>query len=382
MKLTDEQLQEIKAHIHKLALEHGFQDARVCDTSTEGYYPKLEQWIAEKRHGDMTFFERNQNLRQNPQELHPGTARIISLRYDYLPENAKFSTPLKDPNLANVSRYALGRDYHKLMRKKLDKICQSLSEYFSLKDVIDFRVFVDSAPVMESCFAEKSGIGWKGKHTLIINPDAGSWFFLGEIFINLPLPVDQPIENQCGSCTACISICPTGAIIAPNKVDATKCISYLTIENKGGIPEDLREKIGNRIYGCDDCQLACPWNRYAQTSTDKDFLPRNQLDEISLFDLWRWSESEFNENLAGTPIRRIGYQSWLRNLAVAIGNAEYSDEMIIALELKMSEANEMVQEHIQWAIQQLNAKRLEQMSLAKKTQRLIHCVTSMLPRDA
>ncbi|WP_444994244.1 tRNA epoxyqueuosine(34) reductase QueG [Aliikangiella sp. IMCC44359] len=382
MNIPVDQLENIKQHIQLLAKEYGFQDARISDISTQGYYEKLESWLEEKLHGDMSFFERNQNLRKNPAELHPGTIRVISLRYDYLPEKASFSTPLKNANLANISRYALGRDYHKLMRKKLDRLCKALSEHFQIEEQLDYRVFVDSAPVMESCFAEKSGLGWKGKHTLIINQDAGSWFFLGEIFINLPLPIDAKVEAQCGSCNACINLCPTNAIVKPNKVDATRCISYLTIENKQAIPIELRPQIGNRIYGCDDCQLACPWNRYAQTTLDKDFQPRHNLNDISLLELWQWTQSEFENKLSGNPIRRIGYNSWLRNLAVAIGNGEYSQEAVMALESKKTEANEMVLEHINWAIAQLISRQKTTLNLNNKTQKLINCVTNMLPRDA
>ena len=382
MEFSETKLKQIKKHIHQLALEMGFQDARISDTSTEGYFEKFKQWVAEGNHGEMSFLERNQNLREKPAELHPNTCRVISLRYDYLPQGAAFTQPLKNLALANVSRYALGRDYHKLMRKKLDKLSKKLSTEFDLKNDFDFRVFVDSAPVLETSFAEKSGLGWKGKHTLIINESAGSWFFLGEIFVNLPLPVDSPVEDKCGSCNACINLCPTNAIISPKTVDATRCISYLTIENQNEIPLELRSQMGNRIYGCDDCQLACPWNRFAQTSKEKDFQPKNGLDQASLLSLWLWSEKEFYDRLQGSPIRRIGYQNWLRNLAVAIGNGDYNEESINRLSDKKSDANSMVEEHIDWAIEQLNARKSKPVEPTRKIKKLINCVETMLPRDS
>ena len=382
MTPPDETLHLIKLKLLDRAREHGFQDARVSDVSTSGYFSRFKQWVQDGFHGDMSFLERNQNLRESPEQLHQGTVRVVSLRFDYLPQQAGFSGPLKQPQQANVSRYALGRDYHKLIRKKLDAICRQLGSDIEENMKLDYRVFVDSAPVLETSFAEKSGLGWKGKHTLIINKEAGSWFFLGEIFINLPLPIDKPVEDLCGNCSACISLCPTDAIIDDKKVDATRCISYLTIENKGPIPLELRDKMGNRIYGCDDCQLACPWNRFANTTTESDFQPRNNLNSASLVELWQWKETDFLNNFQGSPIRRIGYQSWLRNLAVAIGNSTYHIETIKHLELKKSEANEMVTEHINWAINQLEKNKLNEKVMNKKTQKLINCVTNMLPRDA
>lgn len=382
MSSPSEQLERVKAYIKKQAIEFGFQDARVSDTSTSGYFEAFKKWVDDGYHGDMSFMERNQQLRQFPAELHPNTCRVISLRFDYLPSDAKFTTPLKNPDLANVSRYALGKDYHKLLRKKLSKLCLKLNAHFSEMQDFDYRVFVDSAPVLETSFAEKSGIGWKGKHSLIISEKAGSWFFLGEIFINLPLALDAPTQDQCGSCNACIKLCPTDAIIGSKTVDATKCISYLTIENKGAIPLKLRSKMGNRIYGCDDCQLACPWNRYAAISGEKAFLPRNNLDSAKLLDLWRWSEEEFKENLQGSPIRRIGYQAWLRNLAVGLGNGHYSERAIELLKTKKDIANDMVKEHIDWAINELTQKQSLPGNIPRKTSKLINCVETMLARDA
>lgn len=382
MTLSQPDFLQIKHELIELAHQHGFQDLRISDTNTGDYFTRFEQWLNNGFHGDMTFLERNQNLRQSPEELHPGTLRVISLRYDYLPQNAGFASTLKDPQTANISRYALGRDYHKLLRKKLDNLCKQLRSKIEENFNFDYRVFVDSAPVLETAFAEKSGVGWKGKHTLIINKEAGSWFFLGEIFINIPLPIDPPVDDLCGNCNACIALCPTNAIISPGKLDATRCISYLTIENKGEIPIELRPQIGNRIYGCDDCQLACPWNRYASQSQDNNFAARNKLDKITLIELWNLNENEFLTSFQGSPIRRIGYQSWLRNLAVAIGNAEFSPETIVALKSKKPQANEMVSEHIDWAIAQLELRKCHSVTLPAKTRKLINCVETMLPRDA
>ncbi len=374
-------LTQIKAKLVELAQDYGFQDARVSDVETGQYFEEFRKWVAEGNHGCMSYLERNQELRQFPNKLHPDTCRVVSLRFDYLPEGAGFTKVLRDSNKANISRYALGRDYHKLIRKRLQRLakdlCQQTQEF-------SYRVFVDSAPVLETSFAEKSGLGWKGKHTLTINESAGSWFFLGEIFIDLPLEIDKPVQNQCGQCTACINLCPTNAIVAPYKVDARKCISYLTIENNGPIPKELRPLIGNRIYGCDDCQLACPWNRYANISEEKGFSARYNLDNESLINLFNWTEQQFNKRLEGNPIRRIGYQNWLRNIAVALGNSESSAQTIEALQNRKTHCSELVAEHIDWAInQQQNQASHDQLSEStKKNKRLIRTIEKMLPRDA
>ena len=373
-------LRKIKNNICKIAEQYGFQDARVSDTATEKYMPAYKEWIAKGYHGDMYFLEENQKLREFPEKLHPDTTRIISLRYDYLSDKANFLLPLKDPNLANISRYALGRDYHKIMRKKLQRIASDIETMISQSFQLNYRVFVDSAPVLETLFAEKSGLGWKGKHSLIINKDAGSWFFLGEIFINLPLEVDEQVEDLCGSCTACINLCPTNAIIKGKQIDATRCISYLTIENKGAIPENLRDLMGNRIYGCDDCQLACPWNRYSNLSNDPSFNPKHNLQNISLLELFQWNENDFLKNFEGSPIRRIGFEKWQRNLAVALGNSEADDQKIAVLKSKIGNISEMVDQHILWALEKLNSK--DKRSISDKQKKLINCVTNMLPRDA
>ena len=368
----------LKQQIKQLALEHGFQQATISDVDTSAYFPRFKQWVNEGNHGNMSFLERNHGLRQEPNELHPNTCRVISVRYNYLPDNVSFTEPLNDPSTAYISRYALGRDYHKLMRKKLQKLAESIRINFK---EIDYRVFVDSAPVLETAFAEKSGLGWKGKHTLIINKDAGSWFFLGEIFINLPLEIDAPTKNQCGNCAACINLCPTDAIVAPYKVDARRCISYLTIENDAEIPVELRTKVGNRIYGCDDCQLACPWNRYSSTTADDNFSPRHNLDQASLLSLFNWTEKEFDQKLQGNPIRRIGLERWQRNIAVALGNGKFSDNVITALEKKKLNASLMVKEHIEWAINQLNSSDNKTHSIQPKTKKLIRSIKKMMPRN-
>ncbi len=382
MSLSSKKLEQIKAKIHELALAHGFQDARVSNTSTENYFEQFKQWVKDGFHGDMSYLERNQDLRKSPEKLHPETLRVISFRYDYLPNKAQFALPLKNNQKANISRYALGKDYHKHLRKKLDAICRELKSSLEVDFDLNYRVFVDSAPVLETAFAEKSGLGWKGKHSLIINKKAGSWFFLGEIFINIPLAIDKPVDHLCGNCSSCIKLCPTNAIIDDNKIDATRCISYLTIENQGSIPLEYRRPIGNRIYGCDDCQLACPWNRFAKTSQDQAFSGKNNLVDIDLLTLWQWDEETFLSRLAGSPIRRIGYQNWLRNLAVAIGNSPYNEKTIEQLEAKKNTANELVKEHIDWAITELTNKKQLEQSHSNTTQKLIHCVETMLPRDA
>ncbi len=380
---SNRSLAELSQQIKSMALEQGFQQARISDLDTSDYFSHYQKWVKEGLNGDMGYLARNLELRQDPTQLHPGSCRVISLRYNYLPANSRFTEVLSDPDKANISRYALGRDYHKLMRKKLKRLAESIKSYCK---GLDYRVFVDSAPILETCFAEKSGLGWKGKHTLLINKAAGSWFFLGEILINLELPVDKAAENLCGECQSCINLCPTGAIIAPYKLDARKCISYLTIENQGAIPLEFRKQIGNRIYGCDDCQLACPWNRQADLTQETDFEPRHQLDQAKLLVLFGWSEQEFNKNLEGNPIRRIGYQFWLRNIAVALGNGRYSEDTIGLLKRRRSEVSELVKEHIDWAINQL-AQHSQDTSISSnlisdKTSKLIRTVKKMLPRDA
>lgn len=379
-----------KQQINKLATEFGFQQLTVSNIDTSRFFPEFKRSIDEGFHGAMNFLEENLSLRQDPSLLHAGTCRVLSVRYNYLPQNAGFAQVLKDKQRANISRYALGRDYHKLLRKKLKSLAIAIGELSRQQtsceqSKFDYRVFADSAPVLETGFADKSGLGWKGKHTLVINKEAGSWFFLGEIFTNLPIDVDPPVENLCGSCSACISICPTNAIVEPYKVDARRCISYLTIENKGAIPIEFRKSIGNRIYGCDDCQLICPWNRYGQITKDLDFSPKNSLDSASLLELYDWTEQQFLDRLQGSPIRRIGFQSWLRNISVALGNGPANPQVIAMLNEKRNKVSGLVDEHINWALEQLSAEGvliLKSDPDNSKTNKLIRSINKMLPRDA
>ena len=300
----------------------------------------------------MDYFPERGMLRSDPAKLVPGTIRIISVSMDYLPPDASFAKHLSDPTKGYVSRYALGRDYHKLVRKRLKQLGQKITAFCA---ETQFRPFVDSAPILEHAVAEKAGIGFTGKHSLTINPSTGSWSFLGELLINLPLPIDTPITDNCGSCTACISICPTNAIVNDYIVDARKCISYLPIEHHGAIPVQYRQAMGNRIYGCDDCQLVCPWNKFTGPTQEADFSPRHRLDDSSLVELFAWSEEEFLRNTEGSAIRRIGYECWLRNLAVGLGNAPTSDAVLGALKARAANASEMVREHVVWALTQHSA---------------------------
>lgn len=306
-------------------------------------------WLERGFHGEMDYMATHGTKRSRPAELLPGTLRVISTRLDYFPPDAADPQGvLDDPSAAYVSRYALGRDYHKVVRARLqtlaDRISAAVGEHH-------YRVFSDSAPVLEAALATKAGLGWRGKHTLLLNRQHGSWFFLGEIYTDLPLPVDAPEAGHCGTCRACLDVCPTQAIVAPYTLDARRCISYLTIELKGSMPLDLRPLIGNRIYGCDDCQLVCPWNRFAQTTALPDFVVRNSLDSVHLVELFAWSETDFNERLAGSPIRRIGHERWLRNLAVALGNAPPSPEIQAALGARADHPSALVREHVAWALE-------------------------------
>jgi epoxyqueuosine reductase len=297
----------------------------------------------------MDYMQRHGNKRSRPALLHPGTIRIISVRMDYQTESAAaMNQALADPVSAYISRYALGRDYHKMMRNRLQKLADKIQSEIG---PFDYRAFVDSAPVLEKALAEKAGLGWIGKHSNVINRKAGSWFFLGEIFTDLPLPTDDPATAHCGACKACLDICPTQAIVAPYQVDARRCVSYLTIELHGSIPEDLRPLIGNRIYGCDDCQLVCPWNRFAGMSGETDFSPRHKLNTRQLLDVFAWSEQEFLAKTEGSAIRRIGHERWLRNIAVALGNAPASPPVIDALEARLNHDSAMVREHVLWALE-------------------------------
>ena len=348
-------LSGLVTQIKAWALELGFQKLGICDTDLEDHEARLNAWLQDGFHGEMSYMERHGTRRSRPAELVPGTVRVISARMDYLKSEAHGARALMDaPEKALVSRYALGRDYHKVLRKRLQRLAARIGERVG---PFGYRVFVDSAPVLEKALAEKAGLGWIGKHSNLLDRKSGSWFFLGEIYTDLPLPVDKPSRNHCGDCNRCMEACPTQAIVAPYRVDARRCISYLTIELKGAIPEELRPLMGNRIYGCDDCQLFCPWNRFAQPSPEQDFLPRHGLDAAELIRLFTWTEQEFLARTEGSPIRRTGYTGWLRNIAVALGNALAENtpgaaQIRAALEARLEHPSVLVREHVTWALEQ------------------------------
>ena len=344
---SDEAIQLVR-DIKTWGAELGFQRVGIADCDLATAEERLTDWLGRNMHGEMHWLAHHGSKRTRPAALVPGTIRIISARMDYLPEyQANIEQVLADPAQAFVSRYALGRDYHKLLRQRLRRLAQRIETRVGR---FGYRVFVDSAPVMEKPLAQKAGLGWIGKHTNLIDTRAGSWFFLGEIYCDLPLPADPPAEDHCGRCKACIDICPTSAIVAPYVLDARLCISYLTIEHPGPIPEPLRPRLGNRIYGCDDCQLTCPWNRFAQQTEETDFLPRNDLDIATLLQLFAWNEDEFLRRTEGTAIRRIGHERWLRNIAVALGNAEPSAAVRDALTARADHPSPLVREHVRWAL--------------------------------
>ncbi|QKK02250.1 MAG: tRNA epoxyqueuosine(34) reductase QueG [Pseudomonadota bacterium] len=326
----------------------GFAAIGIADTNLSLYERRLDEWLAQGYHGDMEWMARHGRKRTRPDQLVPGTRSVIVARMDYLHASARrYQDVLAQPGRAAVSRYALGRDYHKLIRKRLKQLGQRIEQVIG---PFGHRVFTDSAPVMEKPLAEKAGLGWIGKHTIVLSRQAGSWFFLGEIYTDLALPADPPATPHCGSCRKCIDVCPTQAITGPFQLDARRCISYLTIELKGSIPEPLRPLIGNRVFGCDDCQMVCPWNRYASTTGEADFAPRKDLDAGDLVELFGWDESTFLRRTEGNPIRRTGYESWLRNLAVALGNAPTADRVITALKARRHHPSERVREHVAWAL--------------------------------
>ena len=348
--ISDAALLILADDIKRWGRELGFQQVGITDTKLGQHSDHLHRWLKKHHHGEMAYMAERETLRQNPTALHANTLRVISLRMDYLPPEVETVKILDHPRTAYISRYALGRDYHKLIRKRIkqlaDKIIAQIGQHSA-------RPFVDSAPVLERALAEKAGLGWIGKNTMLITPSMGSWFFLGELFTNLPLPVDAPQTSQhCGSCTACLDICPTQAFVGPQQLDARRCISYLTIELKTQIPIELRPLIGNRVFGCDDCQLICPWNKFAKPTDENDFKPRHGLDQANMVDLFLWTAEEFERHTQGSAIRRIGYELWLRNLAVGIGNGENSDKAHAAL-LKQRGFSNLVDEHIDWAILQL-----------------------------
>lgn len=341
-------LRQIAANIKTWGMELGFQAIGIASSDLGQAEARLLEWLAQGHHGEMDYMANHGVKRSRPQELVPGTLRVITTRMAYFPPVARDSFEvMDDSNLAFISRYALGRDYHKLIRARLQKLAEKIQSEIGQ---FQYRAFTDSAPVMEVELASKSGLGWRGKHSLLLSREAGSWFFLGEIYTDLPLPIDEPEQNHCGTCTSCMTICPTQAIVAPYQVDARRCISYLTIELKGSIPEELRPLIGNRVYGCDDCQLVCPWNKFGQLTREPDFAVRHGLDNASLIDLFLWNEKEFNDKLVGSPIRRIGHERWLRNLAVGLGNAQSSIEISAALKQRLDHPSELVREHVAWAL--------------------------------
>jgi epoxyqueuosine reductase len=347
---TDIDFATLTADIKRWGSELGFQQLGIADVQLEGDGEHLREWLAAQRHGEMEYMQRHGEKRWRPDQLVPGTLRAISARMDYWPDDAlNADDVLQNPELAYVSRYALGRDYHKLLRARLQALSDKITAHIGPHG---YRVFVDSGPVLEKALARNAGLGWIGKHTNVLNRHAGSYFFLGEILTDLPLPVDEPVSAHCGSCTACIDICPTQAIIAPYKLDARRCISYLTIELRGAIPVEFRKAMGNRIYGCDDCQLVCPWNKYARATTEPDFAPRHRLDSSTLVELFAWSEAEFLLRTEGSAIRRIGYECWLRNIAVALGNAPTSNAVVSALRARSEHSSALVQEHVAWALAQ------------------------------
>jgi len=340
----------LKAKIVEWSVELGFQQLGVSAVDLSDAEQRLEAWLESGFHGKMDYMHRHGRKRSRPHELVPGTVRVISVRMDYLPESEDRARKLlDDDSRAYVSRYALGRDYHKVLRKRLQQLAHRIERSIG---EFGYRAFVDSAPVLEKAVAEKAGIGWIGKHTNIINREHGSWFFLGELYTDLPLPVDSAEQSHCGSCTACIEVCPTDAIVAPYVLDARRCISYLTIELKEAIPVEFRKAIGNRIYGCDDCQLFCPWNKFAEPTAESDFAPRHGLESAELAELFGWSEQTWLEKTEGSAIRRIGYERWLRNIAVALGNAKTTPEVVGALETRQHAASEILADHVRWALGQ------------------------------
>jgi epoxyqueuosine reductase len=347
---------ELAAGIKRWGTELGFQQVGITGIELAADEAYLLDWLARDRHGAMDYMARHGTRRSRPADLRPGTVRVISTRMDYDPPGARDAWEvIETPELGFVSRYALGRDYHKLMRSRLQKLADRIT-----REIGDFgyRAFVDSAPVLEKALARDAGLGWIGKHTCLINRRAGSWFFLGELYTDLPLPTDTPETDHCGTCVRCIEVCPTRAIVGPQQLDARRCISYLTIELRGSIPVELRPLIGNRIYGCDDCQLVCPWNKFASRSVEPDFAVRHGLDAPALIDLFAWSEAEFLARTEGSAIRRIGHEQWLRNIAVALGNAPRNPAIIESLKSRTDHPSALVREHVAWALMRQNSRQL------------------------
>jgi epoxyqueuosine reductase len=341
-------LSALAGSIKQWARELGFQQTGITDVELGEHEAHLQRWLDAGYHGEMEYMAAHGRKRSRPDELVPGTLRVISVRMDYLPGDTAMAARLKETHKAYVSRYALGRDYHKLIRKRLQHLAQRIEEAVG---TLGYRAFVDSAPVLEKAVAERAGLGWIGKNTLVLNRKAGSYFFLGELFVDIPLPVDPPQSSEhCGRCRACLDVCPTGAFVGPHQLDARRCISYLTIELKGPIPTELRPLMGNRVFGCDDCQMVCPWNRFARPTQESDFQPRHGLDDNTLANLFRWTEEEFLSRTEGSPLRRAGYERWLRNLAVGLGNAPTTIPIIEALKLRREHPSALVREHVEWAL--------------------------------
>ena len=350
-ELTPDELTRLAALIKQAATELGFDDMGITDTNLLEHEQHLNNWVAKGMHGEMDYMHKHGTKRTRPDQLVEGTKRVISVRMDYAPSDIKQAeSVLAQDDIGYISRYALGRDYHKVLRARLKKLALRISDEIG---EFGYRVFTDSAPVMEKALAEKSGLGWIGKHSNLLHSKTGSWFFLGELYVDLELPIDAPATNHCGSCQSCIDLCPTKAIVGPYQVDARRCISYLTIELKGSIPQEFRSLIGNRVYGCDDCQIVCPWNKFAQTSKEDDFAPRAQVTDKKLEELFTWTEDEFLRNTEGSAIRRIGYQAWLRNIAVGLGNAPTSPTIKRILQDRLTDQNlsPMAREHVEWALE-------------------------------
>ena len=349
----DSDFSSLAQRIKDWGRELGFDAVGISGIDLNEAEPGLQAWLDSGYHGGMDYMARHGTKRARPAELVPGTLSVISVRMNYASDAEDAQLNLQQGERAYISRYALGRDYHKVLRNRLQELAERIQAEIG---TFGYRAFTDSAPVLEVEIAKRAGIGWRGKHTLLLHREAGSYFFLGEIYTDLPLPHDAPTSDHCGNCTACIDACPTRAIIAPYQVDARRCISYLTIELKEAIPEEFRPLIGNRVYGCDDCQLCCPWNRFAKLSPEPDFAVRNGLDEVTLVELFAWGEQEFEDRLAGSAIRRIGYERWLRNIAVGLGNAPSSAAVTAALNARRDHASALVREHVAWALEQHSKK--------------------------
>lgn len=338
---------QLAQQVKQWGRELGFQHVGIADIDLSEAENHLLNWLRQERHGEMAYMATHGTRRSRPETLITGTARVISVRLNYFPPSADAEEVLADPSLGYISRYALGRDYHKVVRGRLQKLADRIESEIG---TFGYRVFSDSAPVLEKALAQKAGLGWIGKHTNLITRDAGSWFFLGEIYTDLPLPTDAGADEHCGTCRSCIDICPTQAIVAPYQLDARRCIAYLTIELKGSIPVEMRPLIGNRVYGCDDCQLVCPWNRFATATNEPDFSPRHGLDAPTLVELFAWTEQDFLKRTEGSAMRRIGYEQWLRNVAVGLGNAPTNETVIEALRARQDDPSELVREHVRWAL--------------------------------